>query len=650
MGHLVNPSAMRIGWFCYWEDFWFVDFSYYSEFLHLILKIRLFLLYFFSFRFLERCGFLYSHFIVIKNFKLILIKIFFINGLIDELIDDFLQECDEFIYSRRKAIKSLRSVRNFRLFIILVWISDFILKDLILSRNRLLLRRNNVLFRRKNYMLKKNKLFLKIEKKYFFLREKLKKNKLNNNKLLLFKNNIKKKYYLLKKNNLLFRKKMKKENLLLKWKYYYLYLKKNFFLKFNLNKFMYIFRFFSFINIKYIIVEIFKENINMKKKYKFLFLFYIFRQIMRLRNSFEGANKIIVKIVFFMVKYKNLFIEIDKFLSTLLLYLFNICDNYFKFDFFLLRNIDVNAKFLSRYIARKLQQGFFLKRLSKTLSKELNKVSSYINALYFINIKLNLNNKYKIFNLNIFLKSLFLRLLNLLLNIYKLECCKYYKLNSCWLNFDSFILLYWILNKFNYIEEKIGISFFYFQYKGGFNLFFNNDCFLMSNFFLSNYLRMNIFIPFKNIRNLEFSHDFIYVSLYTFNFSFFDYFIGFMKNAPLLKISMCFFYKSLKYNFFIRDYFIVKSLKKNIFKFKKNLKILHGFFGFKFHFKGRFSRRQKALSVVYNFGKVPLTKLNANIDYSFYTIPLLNSAISVKIWIYHNKLLSENNLLKINYK
>lgn len=59
-------------------------------------------------------------------------------------------------------------------------------------------------------------------------------------------------------------------------------------------------------------------------------------------------------------------------------------------------------------------------------------------------------------------------------------------------------------------------------------------------------------------------------------------------------------------------------------------------FGFRFQFKGRFSRKQRASSIVYNIGKVPLTTLTANIDYSFCTIPLKNSAVSVKVWLYRN--------------
>lgn len=53
--------------------------------------------------------------------------------------------------------------------------------------------------------------------------------------------------------------------------------------------------------------------------------------------------------------------------------------------------------------------------------------------------------------------------------------------------------------------------------------------------------------------------------------------------------------------------------------------------GFKFHFRGRFTRKQRAASFIIQRGNMPLTTISANIDYSFFTIPLDNSLISIKI-------------------
>lgn len=55
--------------------------------------------------------------------------------------------------------------------------------------------------------------------------------------------------------------------------------------------------------------------------------------------------------------------------------------------------------------------------------------------------------------------------------------------------------------------------------------------------------------------------------------------------------------------------------------------------GFKIQCVGRFSRRQRASSYWFSLGKVPLNTLSSIIDYGFYSMPIRNSAISVKVWI-----------------
>jgi len=62
------------------------------------------------------------------------------------------------------------------------------------------------------------------------------------------------------------------------------------------------------------------------------------------------------------------------------------------------------------------------------------------------------------------------------------------------------------------------------------------------------------------------------------------------------------------------------------------------FFGFKFHFRGRFSRKQRAGSFIFSAGNLPLTTLSACVDYGFVTVPLDNSLISIKIYLFKNYL------------
>jgi len=46
---------------------------------------------------------------------------------------------------------------------------------------------------------------------------------------------------------------------------------------------------------------------------------------------------------------------------------------------------------------------------------------------------------------------------------------------------------------------------------------------------------------------------------------------------------------------------------------------------------GRFSRRQRASSIWFSYGSVPLNTLKEKIDYAAYSIPIFNSKITIKI-------------------
>ena len=71
---------------------------------------------------------------------------------------------------------------------------------------------------------------------------------------------------------------------------------------------------------------------------------------------------------------------------------------------------------------------------------------------------------------------------------------------------------------------------------------------------------------------------------------------------------------------------------KYIHERQKSIELLD-YRGFKIQCLGRFSRRQRASSYWFSLGKVPLNTFSNLIDYGFYTLPIRNSAISVKVWI-----------------
>ena len=56
--------------------------------------------------------------------------------------------------------------------------------------------------------------------------------------------------------------------------------------------------------------------------------------------------------------------------------------------------------------------------------------------------------------------------------------------------------------------------------------------------------------------------------------------------------------------------------------------------GYKFQFKGRFTRKQKAANLWFSQGAAPLSAMSENVDFSFFTIILDYGACTVKVWLY----------------
>jgi len=108
----------------------------------------------------------------------------------------------------------------------------------------------------------------------------------------------------------------------------------------------------------------------------------------------------------------------------------------------------------------------------------------------------------------------------------------------------------------------------------------------------------------------------------------------------------------------IKYQIIPKKVKKTnlkvtplINKFRK-LKYLQGdktnvLYGYKFHFSGRFTRKQRAASWWYIKGAIPASSMNYDVDYGYFTITLRYSACTLKIWLYKNKRISPKYGLKM---
>lgn len=76
-------------------------------------------------------------------------------------------------------------------------------------------------------------------------------------------------------------------------------------------------------------------------------------------------------------------------------------------------------------------------------------------------------------------------------------------------------------------------------------------------------------------------------------------------------------------------------------KFKR-LRILEGgsrslLYGYKFHFVGRFTRKQKAASLWFAKGANSVSSMHVDVEYGFYSLALRYSACTLKVWLYKNK-------------
>lgn len=93
MGHLINPIGYRVGQTTGWVDTWFAYSDFYPEFLHFVLKIRLYLNYRFSSisavaesyekndkKSLYKTGILYSHYRIIFDLSSVFIALYVYPG------------------------------------------------------------------------------------------------------------------------------------------------------------------------------------------------------------------------------------------------------------------------------------------------------------------------------------------------------------------------------------------------------------------------------------------------------------------------------------------------------------------------------------------------------------------------------------------
>ena len=257
-------------------------------------------------------------------------------------------------------------------------------------------------------------------------------------------------------------------------------------------------------------------------------------------------------------------------------------------------NDNVSAKFLARFIARRLQQGFSIRQVIRPIIKDLLRTNKFSTAGDLEQKRYLNKNKY-----------LFKHLLNKYLFLFK------YLLKKNTLITIEFFNCFLVTKKQLKNSIVIKVFFNYFKYFLFYQFYLNY--FAHNYYYLNKYNNnffLNLFKTFKSTKNVFFEKNIFCLNVFLINLSFF-FLNSFLKLQYL--------------NFCGNDLYKINKTKVH----KKSLSML----GFKFHFVGRFSRRQRASSIWFMQGKVPLNTLEAKIEYGYYTIPLFNSAIRVKIYI-----------------
>jgi hypothetical protein len=127
--------------------------------------------------------------------------------------------------------------------------------------------------------------------------------------------------------------------------------------------------------------------------------------------------------------------------------------------------------------------------------------------------------------------------------------------------------------------------------------------FYESNYFLSHLSSLNLF---KGAFPLKINYYFSYIN---------DLFNS--SNNYVLNVK------------FINDKLLSYSNKLVRIKARDNIKSF--LYGFKFHFVGRFTRKQQSASMWFRQGFLPTSAMDAQIDYGMFTIPLRYSACTIKV-------------------
>lgn len=408
---------------------------------------------------------------------------------------------------------------------------------------------------------------------------------------------------------------------------------KKLFLRIDKFSFNWFFKYFSFnslnsfVDMKYLLIVVlfFKVILKNIKSYSFSDHFHILEKISVFFRLFSKEDSLRKRFVFF----EHFFSKFMPFLQ-------------FHVNPFVIDNDQVTAAFIAKYFAIKLSTGHSIKFLVNGVSGDLRSIlfmelGSDVMLPRYNNVFSGSFVRYKSLVLKLYVLKSFL--------LYKKLSLKHFFINNTWFNFYVIWFNIWIFLTFLKFGSNflIGISKTFFFRRYSFNFFFNYDFRILSldlnNMFDSIY--KNIFNPNRN----SFLFFFVFDELFSNYNIILNYNFSLSLELSAFKAANIFFNRLLTYHYWVYNYkwiWAAALLNKRRLRIRKPADV-NTFLGYKFQFRGRFSRRQRASSAVYRKGIVPLNTLSAPIDYGYSTVPLFNSLASIKVWLYKNNTTFENS-------
>lgn len=384
-----------------------------------------------------------------------------------------------------------------------------------------------------------------------------------------------------------------------------------------------------------------KECNILLSKYVF-FLFYFFN-----KNLYKKTNlysrcylEAVLKRFFFILAGFDWMYTFFIYVSEILMFILSILNPYFKLytSFYAISNNCVNAKFLSRFIARKFAQNYGFYELINPIRRELRVVCKETKGSYggvFFN---KLKDRIDFGKIKIYRKSLFKSFLTYLFINFNKYSFKFFNKNFTWFSLNMLYIYIWMNNTLISINKLITFSIKYYLRRSAFSYFFSgnfkNHIKIFNRFFYPNKNAVMFFLPKINFTGF---FNYIYEDFITNKNIIFINILILNKNMSYFRYAQHHFNRYMQYNFWMYNdglFFLTAKyniLKRRILKPKKG-----GLFGFKMQCSGRFTRRQRASSIWFSYGSTPLNTIKERIDYSFFSIPISNSKITIKVWLHLN--------------